>query len=206
MDKLAYRKGVLAILAELLQEPTDNLVGELPAMVRYLHEAFSALDYPVPLLAYNDWPKLAGDREALTRAYNQSFVFPPESRVVPVESVYRQWTGDSSAQVPFAKEKGYLMSDAALHMKALYEGYGLELPPDFGATPDHLGLELEFACFLLEKESAERQAIFWQEHLDWVDELSEEAEKTGIPLFYRQVLKVIADFLRADRESYGQGK
>jgi TorA maturation chaperone TorD len=206
MDKLAYRKGVLAILADLLQGPTDELVGELPETVKYLHEAFSALDYPVPLLAYNDWPKLAGDREVLVRAYNQSFIFPPESRVVPVESVYRQWTADSSAQVPFAKEKGYLMSDAALHMKALYERYGLELPPDFGATPDHLGLELEFAGFLLEKETAERQAIFWREHLDWVDELSDDAEKTGIPLFYRQVLKVIAAFLRAERENYEQVK
>ncbi|MDR7867553.1 MAG: molecular chaperone TorD family protein [Sporomusaceae bacterium] len=204
MDKLAYRKGVLAILADLTQAPTDELVGELPETVKYLHEAFSALDYPVPLLAYNDWPRLAGDRDSLARAYNQSFIFPPERRVVPVESVYRQWTADSSAQVPFAKEKGYLMSDAALHMKALYEKYGLELPPDFGATPDHLGLELEFAAFLLANETAERQAIFWREHLDWVDELSAEAEKTGIPLFYRQVLRVIAVFLRADRKSYEQ--
>ena len=204
MDKLAYRKGVLAILADLMQAPTDELVDRLQVTVKYLHEAFSALDYPVPLLAYNDWPKVVGDRETLARAYNQSFIFPPESRVVPVESIYRQWTGDSSAQVPFAKEKGYLMSDAALHMKALYESYGLELPPGFGATPDHLGLELEFACFLLENETAKRQAIFWREHLDWVDELSEDAEKTGIPLFYRQVLRVIAVFLRADRESYEQ--
>ncbi len=206
MDKLAYRKGILAILADLMQAPTDELVGELPATVKYLHEAFSALDYPVPMLAYNDWPRLAGDCETLARAYNQSFVFPPETRVVPVESVYRQWTGDSSAQVPFAKEKGYLMSDAALHMKALYERYGLEMPPDFGATPDHLGLELEFAGFLLENETAERQAIFWREHLDWVDELTADAEEKGIPQFYRQVLRVIAAFLRADRESYEQGK
>ncbi|MDT8900006.1 molecular chaperone [Anaeroselena agilis] len=206
MEKTAYRKGVLAILAELLQEPTDDTVGELPAMVKYLHEAFAALEYPVPLLAYSDWPKLAGGREALALAYNQSFVFPPETRVVPVESIYRQWTSDSSAQVPFAKEKGYLMSDAALHMKALYESYGLELPPAFSATPDHLGLELEFAVFLLENEAAERQAVFWREHLDWVDELADEAEKNGIPAFYRQVLKVIAAFLRADRENYEQVK
>jgi TorA maturation chaperone TorD len=97
------------------------------------------------------------------------------------------------------------MGDAALHMKALYEGYGLEFPPEFAATPDHLGLELEFACFLLEKATPEQQAVFWREHLDWVDELSREADDKGIPLFYRQVLQVAAAFLRADRESYGKG-
>jgi TorA maturation chaperone TorD len=202
VDKLAYRKGVLAILADLLQEPDDETVAGLPEKVKFLYEAFSVLGYPVPLPDYSDWPALAVDRDTLARAFSRSFVFPPESRVVPVESVYRQWTTDSSAQVPFAKEKGYLMSDAALHMKALYESYGLEMPPDFSATPDHLGLELEFAGFLLENETAERQAIFWREHLDWVGELAADAEKTGIPLFYRQVLRVTAAFLRADIQSY----
>jgi TorA maturation chaperone TorD len=202
MDKLAYRKGVLAILADLLQEPDKETVAGLPATVKFLYEAFSALGYPVPLPAYSDWPALAADLDTLMRAFNRSFVFPPESRVVPVESIYRQWTTDSSAQVPFAKEKGYLMGDAALHMKALYEGYGLELPAAFAATPDHLGLELEFACFLLEKETVGRQATFWREHLDWVGELADDAEKNGIPLFYRQVLGVAATFLRADLQSY----
>ncbi len=203
MEKVTYRQGVLAILAELLQTPDEGLGGELPGMVAYLREAFAALGYPVPLLAYQDWPRLGGDAAALAGDYNRSFVYPPESRVVPVESVYRQWTQDASAQVPFAKEKGYLMGDAALHMKALYEGYGLEIPAEFAATPDHLGLELEFAAFLLEHETPERQAIFWREHLDWADELSQDADKAGIPLFYRQVLAVTAAFLRAEREQYG---
>ncbi len=202
MDRLAYRKGVLTMLAELLQAPASGLAEELPAMVKSLHEAFTALDYAVPLPAYHDWAALAGGDEALARAYNRSFVYPPESRVVPVESVYRQWTCDPGAQVPFAREKGYLMGDAALHMKALYEGYGLEVPPELAATPDHLGLELEFACFLLENAAPDRQAIFWREHLDWVDDLSREADEREIPLFYRQVLRVTAAFLRADRESY----
>ncbi len=204
MDRVEYRKGVLAILAELLQAPAAGLAEELPAMVRFLREAFTALDYPVPLPIYHNWAELAGDDATLAQAYNRSFVYPPEGRVVPVESAYRQWTYDPGAQVPFAREKGYLMGDAALHMRALYEGYGLELPREFAATPDHLGLELEFACFLLEKATPEQQAVFWREHLDWVDELSRDADDKGIPLFYRQVLKVAAIFLGADREGYEQ--
>ncbi len=203
MEKIAYRQGVLAILAELLQAPDGDLPGELPGMAAYLGEAFAALAYPVLPPAYRDWPQLGGDAAALARDYNRSFVYPPESRVVPVESVYRQWTQDTGARVPFAKEKGYLMGDAALHMRALYESYGLEIPAEFAATPDHLGLELEFANFLLAHETPERQAIFWREHLDWVDELSRDADKAGIPLLYRQVLAVTAAFLRAEREYYG---
>lgn len=205
MDRLAYRKGVMAMLAELLQAPAEGLAAELPAMAAFLREALTALDYPVPLPAYDGWGELAGDDAALARAYNRSFVYPPEGRVVPVESVYRPWTSDPGAQVPFAREKGYLLGDAAFHMKALYDSFGLEFPPEFAATPDHLALELEFACFLLAKATPEQQAVFWREHLDWVDELSREADEKAIPLFYRQVLRVAAVFLRAERASYGIG-
>lgn len=203
MENHEYRAGVYAILAEALKEPTADFVGELPEIVKYLHTAFTALDYPVPLPAYHDWPRLAGDPETLAADYNKSFVYPPDTRVVPVESVYRQWTHDATAQVPFAREKGYLMSDAALHIKSLYAAYGLEIPPEFAATPDHLCLELEFAAFLLERETPERQAAFWRDHLDWVDDLAADADQTEIPLFYRQVLRVAAAFLAAERQNYG---
>jgi TorA maturation chaperone TorD len=203
MDKHAARTGVYAVLAELTKEPDADLVSQLPAMTAYLTAAFAALDYPLPPGDYAAWPLMEGTRGDLRAAYIRSFTYPPDTRVLPVESVYRQWTFDPTAKVSFAREKGYLMSDAALHMKALYVGYGLSLPAAMTATPDHLSLELEFACFLLEHETAGRYATFLQEHLDWVGDLWREAEAKEIPLFYRQVLKVTARFLDSEREIFG---
>lgn len=203
MDILAYRTGVYGVLAELAKEPDASLVCQLPAMAEYLAEAFAALGYPPPDGGWQDWPRQASSLEKLQAAYRRSFIYPPDSRVVPVESVYRQWTFDPSAKLPFAREKGYLMSDAALHMQALYEGYGLTIPATMKATPDHLCLELEFACFLLENETAERYATFLREHLDWLDELCREAARQEADRFYRQVLAAISRFVGCERERYG---
>lgn len=204
MDILAYRTGVYGVLAELIKEPDERVAQELPAMAEYLTEAFAALKYRLPPDGWQDWLKLADSLEKLREAYRRSFLFPPDSRVLPVESVYRQWTFDPTAKLPFAHEKGYLMSDAALHMKALYEGYGLTTPVEMKATPDHLCLELEFASFLLENDTAERYATFLREHLDWLDELCQEATKQDIATFYRQVLAVTACFVACELERYGR--
>jgi TorA maturation chaperone TorD len=204
MDLLAYRTGVYGVLAELSKEPDENLACELPAMAEYLTEAFAALEYPLPDIDWQDWQPAAAGLEKLQADYRRSFLYPPESRVVPVESVYRQWTFDPTAKLPFAREKGYLMSDAALHMKALYEGFGLTIPAEMKATPDHLCLELEFAGFLLENETAERYATFLREHLDWIGELSREAVKQEIASFYRQALAVTDRFVDCELDRYGR--
>ena len=87
------------------------------------------------------------------------------------------------------------MSDHALHMKTLYGSFGITIPPEYQAMPDHLCLELEFAAFLLEQQQDERYTLFIREHLNWLDELAEAAEKQGIPEYYLQVVKLTAQFL-----------
>jgi TorA maturation chaperone TorD len=204
MDKTEYRAGVYAVLAEAFKEPTQDFMEELPEIAAFLQEAFIKLDYPAMGFDFRDWPSWDNDLAALKAAYTQSFIFPPETRVVPVESVYRQWTHDSGAQVPFAREKGYLMSDAALHMQALYQHYRLTIPEEYYGMPDHVCLELEFAALLLEQASPEQQAVFWREHLDWVDELLREALEKELPPFYRGLISVTARFLQYERECYAK--
>lgn len=195
MDKQEYRVGLYTLFAEMLKEPTVEFVQELPDMAQYCREAFAALGYNIPLVAYQGWGRWSGNIQALKDAYLRAFIFPPDRRLVPVESIYRQWTFDETAEVPIAKEKGYLMSDAALHMMELYKQYGLEIPREFQSMPDHLCLELEFAAFLLERESAERQAVYIRDHLDWVGDLYQDALNLDIPQFYREVVYVISLFL-----------
>ena len=135
------------------------------------------------------------DLPSATAAYRQSFLFPVHSRVLPVESVYRRWTSDASAEVPFAAEKGLLLSDHALHMKDLYETFGITIPEEYESMPDHLCLELEFAALLLEHDAETKYGVFIAEHLNWLADLVAEAEQKELPDYYLQLIKLTAQFL-----------
>ena len=202
MTHLEYRINVYHILAAGLKDPCESDILEMQERVTFLQEAFQALQYPITGNLYQNWPVLGGDIRTLRENYRRSFIYPPEQRIMPVESIYRQWTLDPSAEVPFARDKGYLMSDFALHMQALYEQYQLSIPGEYRGLPDHLCLELEFCAFLLENESPARQEQFLREHLNWVDELHRDAVKQAIPEFYRQTIQLTAEFLKCESQSY----
>ena len=195
MKHQSLRREIYLLLSEAFKQPTAEYIAEQPEVVVFLRQAFAALDYALPSILYENWPELAFDLPTATAAYRQSFLFPVQSRIVPVESVYRRWTADSSAEVPFAAEKGLLMSDHALHMKTLYDSFGITIPPEYRAMPDHICLELEFAALLLENQENEKYCLFIKEHLDWLGELEEDAEYKAIPGYYLQVVKLTAQFL-----------
>ena len=195
MKNPSLRREIYLLLSEAFKQPTAEYIAEQPDIVTFLRQSFAALDYALPSMLYENWPELAPDLPTAAAAYRRSFLFPVQTRIVPVESVYRRWTADSSAEVPFAAEKGLLMSDHALHMKSLYDSFGITLPSGYQAMPDHLCLELEFAALLLENQEIEKYRLFIREHLDWLDEMAEDAEKKAIPGYYLQVVKVTAQFL-----------
>ena len=200
MNRQEYRITIYHILSEALKEPNTEFWEQQLGIVDYLRTAFAALEYPIESESYKAWPDLAKDIRVLNKNYRLSFLYPVVNRVLPIESIYRQWTFDDTAEVPFAKEKGHLMSDFALHMQALYDQYQLSIPEEYSSMPDHLCLELEFCAFLLENEDLEHQKVFINEHLNWVDELCQDAVKQDIPLFYRLVITVIAEFLQCERQ------
>ena len=195
MSQTPLRRDIYLLLSEAFKQPTEAFIAEQPAMVDFLAQAFLEIGYDLPAALYEDWPALLPDLATATAAYRQSFVFPVHARVLPVESVYRRWTSDASAEVPFAAEKGLLLSDHALHMKDLYEAFGISLPTEYESMPDHLCLELEFAALLLEHHQEEKYALFLAEHLDWLDDLVAEAEQKELPDYYRQLIRLTAQFL-----------
>ena len=201
MTKQEYRIAICHILSDLLKEPQDIVGGVKQQDIDFLHGAFQAIQCRIEQKNYQMWPLLSEDINKLKQAFNQSFVYPIEKRILPVESIYRQWTLDSTFDVPFAREKGYLMSDFAMHMQALYGQYQLSIPDEYSSMPDHLCLELEFYAFLLEHESKERQNVFVNEHLNWVNELCQDAVERNISRFYLQVIRVIAGFLEHEINS-----
>ncbi|MDD4601411.1 Chaperone protein TorD [bioreactor metagenome] len=189
------RSEVYLLLSEAYKQPTAQFIAEQPTIIEFLTQAFCKLEYDLSSTLYDDWPTIANDLATVAAAYRQSFIFPIDSRIVPVESIYRQWTHDTTAELSFAREKGLLMSDHALHIKTLYDSYGITIPPEYHSMPDHICLELEFAAFLLEQQETEKYLIFIKEHLNWLDELAEAAEKQNIPDYYRQIIKLTAQFL-----------
>lgn len=194
--KAKYRIGMYLLLAEALKEPSQEWLDEQEQAFQYIQEAITVLGYPVELI--KDWPCFAGSLTELQKHYVRSFVFPLTECIVPVESIFRQWTFDQTSELPFAKQKGYLMSDAAMHVKALFAQYGIEFPAEFANCPDHLCLELEFVAFLLEHESDECQKIFMKEHLDWIPELYQQAVEKSIPEYYLKLLGISSSFITYD--------
>ena len=195
MSHTPLRREVYLLLSEAYKQPTEAYVAEQPAMVDFLTQTFQKLGYDLPAALYENWPALLPDLATATAAYRQSFVFPVHARVLPVESVYRRWTSDASAEVPFAAEKGLLLSDHALHMKDLYETFGITIPEEYESMPDHLCLELEFAALLLEHDAETKYGVFIAEHLNWLDDLVAEAEQKELPDYYLQLIKLTAQFL-----------
>lgn len=189
------RREVFLLLSEAFKQPSAQFVVEQNKLVQFLDKAMQELNYSPPRELYADWPTLLPDLPSATAAYRQSFLFPVHSRVLPVESVYRRWTSDASAEVPFAAEKGLLLSDHALHMKDLYETFGITIPEEYESMPDHLCLELEFAALLLEHDAETKYGVFIAEHLNWLDDLVAEAEQKEVPDYYLQLIKLTAQFL-----------
>ena len=195
MTQNSLRREVYLLLSEAFKQPTEQFIAEQPAMVDFLARSFQQLGHDLPGDLYENWPALLPDLPSATAAYRQSFLFQVHSRVLPVESVYRRWTSDASAEVPFAAEKGLLLSDHALHMKDLYQTFGITIPEEYESMPDHLCLELEFAALLLEHDAETKYGVFIAEHLNWLDDLVAEAEQKEVPDYYLQLIKLTAQFL-----------
>jgi len=202
VEEQLWRAGMYQILAGLLTEPDETSAAVYVDDKAYYEEvckqdpmlAGREKDWPVPPSTLAEWQQL----------YYQSFVVSAQKCLIPVESIYRQWTYDETCSLPIAKEKGHLMSDAALHMRKLYQEYGVELPESMNQQPDHLALELEFMGVLVELGNLERQRIFVREHLDWVVELFAEAREKNIPQYYQNVLNLIEVWLSIESGRLGE--
>lgn len=92
---------------------------------------------------------------------------------LPVESVYKKWTEDASVKIPIASNAGYLMGDSALHVKYLFDHYGLSAPKDYEMMPDHIALLFELAAFLVDERPVSEAKQFCEQHFDWLAQLEE---------------------------------
>ncbi len=98
---------------------------------------------------------------------------------LPIESIYKIWTTDKSANLNIAQQKGYLMGDSAIHISHLLKTLGLEIPAEFKNMPDHLTILIELLAFLLVNYSGEEVHTFITEHFDWLKDFKAKLEEIG---------------------------
>lgn len=145
----------------------------------------------------------------LDSEYKRLFGDEAGEKIPLVESFYKPWTQDALCPLPFAKERGYLMGDSALHLSMLYEHCGLEVSDCFKGMPDHLVLELEFLSFLYRYAGDREIKKVIEDHLDWIPFLKEECEKAQAHPFYLSIIDILQLFLNSERvrlESEDHGK
>ncbi len=138
--------------------------------------------------------------------YHRLFDAEAGGKISLVESFYKPWTFDPLCPLPFAKEKGFLMSDSAIHLLALYQHCGLEVSGSFKGTPDHLAVALEFLSFLYQHaRDSEIQKVI-EDHFDWVPLLHEEMQKAHAHPFYLTLIEVLQLFLHSERKRWENGE
>ena len=116
----------------------------------------------------------------------------PDLHPSPYESLYNFPLG----------EKPRLWGNATEEVRAFYESRGLTLDEETNPIPDHLALELLFMNYLVQNGLADQQKAFLREHLIWVPEYCDEVQKHAGTSFYKEVAKILKEFILSEQERY----
>lgn len=195
----SIREKVYLAFASLFSKPDQEIYDDIKAGLhnKILQEYFSQKSYDIHMNIFEDVNSL----DEMTKLWRHD-ICPEEGQVRTVESIYKVWTLDDSYDLPFANDKGYLMSDWALHIKHLFSEFELEIPEDYQAMPDYICFELEFMSLLIEEGLEEEQKLFLLHHLDWIPDLRKEAEKKDISEDYFSIIKILEKFLKLEWQEF----
>jgi len=136
----------------------------------------------------------------LQEEYDRLFSGMGEGSVPLIESPYKPWTQDAECRLPFAREKGLLRADSALHMEAIFQSSGVEVPEPFRGCPDHVVLELEFLSALYAQATDREVRQFIQDHLEWIPPLKKELIRFRPHPFYLSAMELLDLFLKHERD------
>ena len=191
------RAELYYVLSAALKEPDEDFAREVAngSLAGCLRSAFAELDIPAENPAALQLPA-----QQLSLEYRQLFGCTGNRRLVPVESFYRPWSLDPDCQNLIAKQTGYLMGDAAVHMQRLYRNLQITTPPQYQSCPDHLCLELELMGLLCEHQDYREQRKFLLDHLLWVKDLAKDCQKLALTGFYPAIINAVSRFIAQDRE------
>lgn len=192
-DQKEVVEGVFITFAEFYKYPTKEFYEEISTGVldQFLNEAFQMLNIDMKINFQQELPSL----EVLQQNFMNCFSGIVTPFYPPVESVYKVWTEDSTAQVSIAKRKGYLMGDSAMHMRHLLQQYNIKVPEGYENMPDHLTILLEFAAFLYMNTEKQHVSQFVNDHLDWLNLFNDSLRSLSDSNFYIYITEVLRQFV-----------
>jgi TorA maturation chaperone TorD len=191
------------LMASLFSPPDREIIeevveGRLPSFFKKYVETWGGDESLLKGLILNGNPEKVF--EDVRSEYDRLFGEGGSEKISLVESYYKPWTHDILCPLPFAKEKGYLMGDSALHLQTLYRHCSLEIPDLFKGMPDHLVLELEFLSFLYQCTGDQEIRKVIEDHLDWIPLLKEECKKAQAHPFYLTLTDMLQLFINSEKE------
>lgn len=207
------RGDIYKLLAVCFYEPgealaSDVLQGFLASALRDLLGNSEVQGWEArvaPLAGQLDGLDVAGVYASLKREYTRLFIGPGHLPVPPYESVHR-------LDVP-EMERGLVMGRATIDARRQYAEAGLTLSPHYSDLPDHIGVELEFMCYLCVKEAEAWQAkdeeaatrrrraqgAFLASHLvQWVPSFCRAVAEAAETNFYRGLAQLTQAFIEAE--------
>ena len=200
LDVKADCANVFKILADLYKLPTieiweeirqQGLLKNLEESVKELYSIDSSIEEVLP-------ENYAQFREL----YLSSIGSTQKNAVLPIESLYKQWTQDDTCTLPFARDKGYILGDSALHIRYLLEKLKMEIPIELQGMPDHIAILLELLAYFIEHAPDHSIAEFMDDHFDWLEEFeSQLSEITKYP-YYQRLTRLLIWTVKAHRNNY----
>lgn len=189
---------VCLALAELFHFPAEATVSQIRSgqFDKDLAELFQQAQY---LLLPPDFRSLAKEWAALQADYARCFWgggLAPTA--IPVESVYKIWTTDPTAQVMIASSKGYLMGDSAIHILYILEQLNMTLPEEYRQMPDHLAILLELLACIIRTRPVGEKLSFIRDHFDWLDDLLAALASVPGHEFFSYTVRVIRSVVAAE--------
>lgn len=189
---------ILELMAEFYKFPSEEFYNNM--VNGAVEKRLEQLNGEVALLEADRFPLNLG-AVPLFSQYKQEYMrclMPGRSpAALPVESIYKVWTTDPSAQLSIARQKGYLMGDSAIHINHLLEQFGLEVPKEYDHMPDHLTILLELLAFLIVNRSREEVALFAQEHFDWLIDFNLKLTEVKALPFFINLTGLLVELLEA---------
>jgi len=182
---------IYLILAEFFKYPTEEFFKDVSngTIDSLLKELVVQAGYQTPNIQLTvSFNSLA----EMQQSYMKCFMGVVKPYAPPIESVYKVWTSDPTAELSIARSKGYIFGDSALHINHLFEEYHLEVPEEYAKIPDHLTILLEFLAFMIKEGTNEHTHQLLVDHFDWLDDFKESLLKVEDSHFYVRV----TDFIR----------
>ena len=189
-DRTEAIEEIYLILAEFYKFPTEDFYQEVidGSVDHRLQELWELAGYRSHLIALKDYVHQFSE---MKQSYMECFMGITKPYAPPVESVYKVWTTDPSAELSIARSKGYFMGDSALHIRHLFEQFKVQVPEEYQNMPDHLTLLLEFLSYLLKEDQKEFSKQFIVDHLDWLDDFKSELTKLKQGTLFVEVTNLV---------------